>query len=321
MVPNDIVPAQRQDLTTTTTTPAATAVLGYLGSLRQSSQQAQRGALDTVARLLGQTTCMAVAWHQLPPAVLDSVRARLVEKYAPATANRILAAVRGVLRQCWRHGLIDADTRDRLRDLPVVRGTRLATGRDIPHAEQVALLRACADDRSPAGARDAAVVALLLGCGMRRAEVCDLMLADLDLSDMSLRVVGKGGRERRIWLTNGSAVAMNDWLRVRGTDPGHLFAAVHRHGRIRHGRGITPHAVYLMLATRSASAGIPTVKPHDARRTFVGTALERGIDLSTVATLVGHASPTTTMRYDRRPDQRRREAMSTMTIPYTGATR
>jgi integrase len=134
---------------------------------------------------------------------------------------------------------------------------------------------------------------------------------------MSLQVVGKGDRERRVWLANGTADAMADWLQARGVESGPLFNPIHRSGAIRHGLGLTPHALYLMLASRSASAGIQPVRPHDARRTFVGTALDRGIDLSTVANLVGHSSVTTTQRYDRRPDERRREAMSVITIPYT----
>jgi integrase len=296
---------------------SAIAVVGYLGSLQQGSQRTQSSALDTVADMLGFADKAEVRWHLLPPAVLDGIRARLAERYAPATANRILSALRGVMQQCWRHGLIDSDTRDRLKDLPRVAGTRLPSGRDIPLADQTALLRVCARDSSPAGPRDAALVALMLGCGMRRAEVCSLQLSDFDRSDMSLRVVGKGGRERMIWLTNGSADAMNDWLSIRGCDPGPLFTPIHRSGRIRHGQGLTPHALYLMLASRSSSAKIQPIRPHDARRTFVGTALDRGIDISTVANLVGHASVTTTQRYDRRPDQRRREAMSVMSIPYT----
>lgn len=260
---------------------------------------------------------MGVQWHALPPSALDSIRARLAERYAPATANRVLSAVRGVMHQCWRHGLIDADTRDRLKDLPRVGGRRLPAGRDIPVADQTALLRVCREDRSSAGSRDAAAIALMLGCGMRRAEVCALCISDLDRSKLSLRVVGKGDRDRLVWLSNGTAEAMGDWLHVRGDGPGPLFNPIHRSGNLRHGRGLTPHALYLMLAARSAAAGIQPVRPHDARRTFVGTALDRGLDLSTVANLVGHASVTTTQRYDRRPDQRRREAMGALTIPYT----
>ena len=310
----DIRPRPSSDLTK----PAALAVVGYLGGLRQGSQRAQATALRTVAEMLGQTDAAAVEWHRLPPAVLDSIRARLSERYAPATTNRYLSAIRGVLRQAWRHGLIDADTRDRLRDLPRVSGTRLAAGRDIPAGEQARLLRCCAEDATAAGARDAAMIGLLLGCGLRRAEVASLMLDDLDRGEMSLRVIGKGDKQRKVWLTNGTAQAMLDWLQVRGDIAGPLFCPILRGGKVQAGKGMTSQAIYLMLETRSKCAGIPAVRPHDCRRTFVGSALDRGIDISTVASLVGHASVQTTQRYDRRGERAKQAAMQAIAIPYTG---
>lgn len=310
----DIQPRPSSDLTK----PAALAVVGYLGGLRKGSQRAQATALRTVAEMLGKPDATAVEWHLLPPAVLDSIRARLSERYAPATTNRYLSAIRGVLRQAWRHGLIDADTRDRLRDLPRVSGTRLAAGRDIPAGEQARLLRCCAEDATAAGARDAAMIGLLLGCGLRRAEVASLMLDDLDRGEMSLRVIGKGDKQRKVWLTNGTAQAMLDWLQVRGDDAGALFCPVLRGGKVQAGKGMTSQAIYLMLETRSKCAGIPAVRPHDCRRTFVGSALDRGIDISTVANLVGHASVQTTQRYDRRGERAKQAAMQTIAIPYTG---
>ena len=303
---------------TSLTSPAALAVAGYLGSLRQGSQRAQATALRTVAEMLGKQDAFSVDWHLLPPAVLDSVRSRLSERYAPATTNRHLAAIRGVLRQAWRHGLIDADTRDRLRDLPRVSGSRLAAGRDIPPDEQARLLRCCAEDTGPAGARDAAMLGLLLGCGLRRAEVAGLTLEDLDRGEMSLRVIGKGDKQRKVWLTNGTAQAMLDWLQVRSDIAGPLFCPILRGGKVRAGLGMTSQAIYLMLESRSKCAGIPAVRPHDCRRTFVGSALDRGIDISTVASLVGHASVQTTQRYDRRGERAKQSAMQTIAIPYTG---
>jgi len=296
------------------------AVAGYLGSLHKGSQRSQAAALRSIALMLGQPDPHAVAWHEMPPAVLDSIRSRLAETYAPATANRYLSAIRGVLRQAWRNGLMTADAFSRLQDIRPVKGSRLTGGRDIPLTEQQALLRSCSEDAGASGSRDAAIIGLLLGCGLRRAEVAALGLEDVEAAECSIVVHGKGGKQRKVWLTNGTAQAMQDWLQVRGAGAGPLFAPIQKNGRIIVGKGITAQAIYMMLEVRSRESGIEAVRPHDCRRTFVGGALERGIDISTVAALVGHSSVTTTQRYDRRPDAVRRAAMQAVTIPYEGRT-
>jgi site-specific recombinase XerC len=80
-----------------------------------------------------------------------------------------------------------------------------------------------ADRRTATGARDAALLELLYGCGLRRAEVVALDLADYDHADGSLRVRGKGNKERRAYLAAGAQAALDDWLQLRGDTPGPLF--------------------------------------------------------------------------------------------------
>jgi site-specific recombinase XerD len=295
-------------------------VAGYLARLAPASRRSQAIALRTMAGMFGCSSPDQVAWHRLPPAALDALQAKLEAWMAPNTARRHVSALRGVLKQAWRHGLLDMDTMSRLQDMRPVKGSRLAAGRMIPHAEQVAFFQACSDDASPAGSRDAAIFGLLVGAGPRRQEVASLQLDDLDRGDWSVRLIGKGGRERRFYLRNGSQQAMQAWLAVRGLAAGPLFHPVHRSGSIQHGRGMTSQAVYLMLETRSAAAGIAPIRPHDCRRTFISTALDRGIDISTIASMAGHASVTTTQRYDRRGERAMEAAAAALSIPYSDTT-
>jgi site-specific recombinase XerD len=313
----------KQDLTRTDPTATADqqvrlAVAGYLASLAPGSRRAQKTALQTIASMLGHDSMASVPWHRLPPAALDAVRSRLMERMAPTTVNRHLSALRQVLKQAWRHGLLDMDTMARMQDMRPVKGSRLPAGRMVPTGEQTAFFRVCSNDPSPAGARDAAIFGLLVGAGPRREEVASLQLDDLDQSDWSVRLIGKGGKERRFYLRNGSQQAMQAWLAVRGLDPGPLFHPIHRSGSIQRGRGMTSQALYLMLETRSAAAGISPIRPHDCRRTFISTALDRGIDISTIASMAGHASVVTTQRYDRRGEQAMEAAAAALSIPYSG---
>jgi site-specific recombinase XerD len=103
-------------------------------------------------------------WASLRYEHAQAVRRVLVERYAPATANKILCALRGVAREAWRLGLVDAETHARIRDVPGVRGSRLPAGREVPLKELARLFRACAD-AGASGVRDAAALALLYGTG------------------------------------------------------------------------------------------------------------------------------------------------------------
>lgn len=108
---------------------------------------------------------------------------------------------------------------------------------------------------------------------------------------------------------------MADWLAVRGDVPGSLFLPVNKGGRIQH-RAMTDQAVYAMLRRRAEQAGVKEFSPHALRRTFVGDLLERGVDMATVQKLAGHASVTTTGRYDRRPETVKKQAARKLHFPY-----
>ena len=129
---------------------------------------------------------------------------------------------------------MDAETYRRAADVANVRAKTLPAGRGIERDEVAALLEVCAADPSPAGRRDAALLAILYSAGLRRAEVCGLDLADFDASDSALTVrSGKGRRDRRVFLTLGACRLVGAWAKARGEDDGALFCPVSASGRIR----------------------------------------------------------------------------------------
>lgn len=316
-----------QSMTTTTETGLALAgqlpadqnpVLVYLAQLGQGSRATMRGALDSIARLVsgGKVDAVTLDWSKMRFQHTAAIRSKLAETYAPATANKMLSALRGVLKSAWRLGQMDAEAYHRARDVANVKGETLPAGRAITAGELSALLLACERDAGPAGARDAALVAVGYSCGLRRAELVNLNLGDYDATAETLVIRGKGNKERLAHAVNGARLALTDWLTIRGSEPGALFVPIRKGGRIQQGQRLTTQAVYHILQTRANQAGVKDVSPHDLRRSFVSDLLDAGADISTVQRLAGHASPTTTSRYDRRPEAAKRQAASLLHVPY-----
>ena len=286
---------------------------GMASSLRAVVRLATDGASDDVERF---------PWHQLRFQHVAAIRARLVESgAAPASANLRLSAVRGVLRAAWRLGLIDTDSWQRAADVGAVRGERLPAGRALELPELAALFENCADGK-PGGARDACLLALLFGAGLRRAEASAVQVADVvdeGAEGLAVKVVGKGNRQRAVYVTNGGAAAVRAWLDVRGSEPGPLLCRVTQAGTISPAEGLTPAAVRLRVTHRCRKAGVQPASPHDLRRTFVSQMLDASGDVSSVQRLAGHASVSTTVRYDRRGERAARRAASLLHVPYQGA--
>jgi len=292
----------------------------YLTSLNsESGRRTMRQALNVCAGLVSDNAdALTFDWSQVRFQHVNAIRSRLTEVYKPATVNKMLAALRGVLRSAWQSGYKSAEDFHKAASVKGVKNDTLPAGRELTSGEMSALMADCERDTTNAGARDAAVIGLMYSCGLRREEVVTLDLADYGTEDGRLVVRGKGNKERTAWLTGGAARALADWLAVRGEDPGALFVAVNKSGRITSYKNMTPKTVYNMLAKRATEAGVKSFSPHDMRRTFVSDLLDAGADIVTVSHMAGHANVTTTARYDRRPEEAKRKAASLLHVPYAG---
>ena len=300
--------------------------LVYLARLAPGSRRTMRQSLDAVAALLtgGQATVLTLPWHRLEYAHTTAVRSAVAEQYAPATANKILAALRGVLKEAWRLELVDAERYHRAVDIPAVRGSSPPAGRSLTRAEVRALLEACASDPSPAGLRDAAILTILYGAGLRRAEAVRLEVpAHVNPDTGALVVRGKGNKSRTAYVRGAALDVLRAWLvrraftlgSVTADAPGPLLMPVSQTGAVTP-RALTEHAVYKRLRLRAKEAGVRSFSPHDCRRTFAGDLLDAGADISTVQRLLGHASVQTTARYDRRGERAKRDAADLLGFPH-----
>lgn len=290
--------------------------LVYLASLAEGSRRTMGGALKAIAGMVAAGQDLAsFPWAALRFQHTAAIRARLAEAYAPATANKMLAALRGTLKAAWRLGQMTADDYARAADLAPVKGATLPRGRALPAGELRALFTACYQDPAPAGARDAALLAVLYGAGLRRAEAVALELADYEPDSGALTVrAGKGHKARVAYVPSGGRPAVAAWLALRGPAPGAFFWPIDKAGNLT-ARPLSPAAVARILTRRGAEAGVRAFSPHDMRRTFISDLLDSGADIATVQKLAGHANVTTTARYDRRGEAAKARAADLLHIP------
>lgn len=284
----------------------------YLGRFQKPEKNA-----SPEERQLYRQRFLLSKWADLRAEHTKAIRAQLAEKYSPATVNQALAALRGVLSQAEDLNQIGADDMRKATKIKAVKGETLPAGRELTMGEILALAQACRADKSPLGARDAAVIGVLYTCGLRRAELVALELADFDPATGKLTIQsGKGRKARELYASNGGLAALTAWIEIRGQESGPLFLEIRKGGHIQHGASLTAQAVYNLLKERGEQAHVKKFSPHDFRRTFISQLLAKGVDIATVAKMAGHANVNTTARYDRRPDEAKKKAAELLHFPY-----
>lgn len=293
----------------------------YLASLADGSRRTMLQALNVIAALLSgdELDALSLDWGRVRYQHTAAVRSWLAEHYSPATANKMLSALRQVLKHAWMLGQMSAEEYHRAREMGGVRGETLPAGRDLASGEIAALMQACELDPSPAGARDAAVIALMYATGIRRASVVTLDVADYDPTNQTIRVRAAKGRKDYLAHVpqNGASQALEDWLSVRGYEAGPLFWPINKGGKMTP-RRLSSQAIYNLLEKRAIEAGVNHFSPHDLRRTLAGDLLDAGADVVTVQRILAHSNVQTTARYDRRPESSKRKAASLIHVPYRG---
>lgn len=291
----------------------------YLAALGPGSRRAMAMALATLARLAGgghDADPMRFDWARLDGDRALAIRRKLTEQYAPATTNRMLAALRGVMRAARDLGLIDEA---QYQGVARIRSVKLVPVDDSPiltQAQLRQLFAMTAKDPTAAGRRDAAVLAVILATGLRRAEAAELNLEHLDLKRRTLRIVGETpDRVRTGVLDDGAASALADWVAVRSFGPGPLFLPTVRGGALRL-RRMTDQALYLLIKQIGERAGLPELTSRMLRRTMIVRAIAGGADRAALTARVGHMSWLNARSYNELAKLARRRRVKDEPLPY-----
>ena len=226
---------------------------------------------------------------------------------AASSAARVIIAVRGFHRFALLEGLSSHD--------PAATFTPPSVGRRLPKAisyAEIEQLVAATDPTTPVGVRDRALVEVLYGTGARISEAVGLAMDDIDLRNLTIDLVGKGNKHRKLPLGQVAANAIDAYV-VRGRP------ALARAGKgtstlflNQRGAPLSRQSAGLVLTQLAKSAHLPsTISPHTLRHSFATHLLENGADVRVVQELLGHASVTTTQIYTMVTVENLREVYST----------
>lgn len=295
----------------------------YLGDKAATSQRVLLSSLNAIARAVNpDSTAAQFDWSQLRYQHTAIVRMLLSQqvadnKLSPATVNRHLSALRGVLKTAWRMGLIEADEYQRATDLKSMRYEALPAGRVLTPAELDQLFTYCLSQVSAVAARDAAML-VLLRSGARRAEIVSLDLADVDLTTGAISIrFGKGQKSRITYFPIALRPIIDRWLEYRELKTGPFLHPIRKGGRIQSAQRLTPQSVLWLLAKIQEKVGLAQLSPHDFRRTFITELAEAGVDMTTSQRLSGHADVRTHQRYDRRGEDAKKAAVQHLHVSST----
>jgi integrase len=212
--------------------------------------------------------------------------------------NVRITAVRKLAVEAADNGLLAPELANGITRVKGVasKGVRLGNWLSLKQAQ--ALLNA-PDITTKKGLRDRAIIAVLLGCGLRRSEVSALTLKHIQQRDGRWCIVdlrGKHGRVRTVPMPTWVKVAIDTWTSPAGVLDGYVFRCVNRGGQVQ-GKVLSEKVVWQMLRPYAAAAGVPGIAPHDCRRTAAKLCRAAGGELEQIQLLLGHASVQTTERY------------------------
>ena len=217
---------------------------------------------------------------------------------AAGTINQRLAAVRRLAYEASDSGLLSPELAAGIRRVKGVKQLGFRTGNWL-NREQARLLLEKSDGDSLRSIRDVAMISILLGCGLRRAELSGLRKEDIQVRQghwAIVDLVGKGKHVRTVPMPIWVKDAVDRWLTAASVATGLVFRAVSRHGT-PWGTGISENVVWYVIRNCAQRLELDHLAPHDLRRTCAKLCHVNGGELEQIQFLLGHASVLTTERY------------------------
>jgi len=274
------------------------AVLNSLAAV--SSQESYGHAIDEF-----------ITWYCSEPrlsfsrAVVLRYRINLEQRnLAPSTINVRLAAVRRLAYEAADNGLLSPELAAGIRRVKGAKRLGVRIGNWLTLQQGQTLLKD-AFPNNLRGTRDRAMISILLGCGLRRAEAVALTTKDLQIREnhwVIADLIGKGKHIRTVPVPNWAKASIDEWISASGIAEGKIFRRINKNGKVW-GNGITPKTVWHVVKAAAKRAAISNLAPHDLRRSCARLCHLAGGELEQIQFLLGHSSvQTTECYYAQTPD-------------------
>jgi site-specific recombinase XerD len=274
----------------------------FLEPLAKNSRQTVLHCLRKAADDLGyeDTKLELVPWDRIGAGDLHQL-VRCWRGTASSASIRVyIYAVRGVVESCVKLDLVDNNQFEPMRLIRVPKPPcRNGLGRYISEKERRQILQSCdSDERQVLGKRDKAMLGILFGSGARRAEATRLQIQDLNLTEATFTVAVNSNRLVEKYLAAWAIPPLRSWiaeLKNRGITSGNILRRVSKGGKPL--SNLSPNGLWRALGQRCLYAGVPAVKPYDARQTLGADLInENGLMVAKLA--LGHSDVTTTTTYN-----------------------
>lgn len=274
----------------------------YLVSLEsKESRRTIASRLNQFAKILGCADWGAVDWGRMDREWLYLAREHLTATgKTTRTINGMYVALKGVSGQAWELGLIADRAYQRIQRTKSLKVTRVPRHNVIEPEIMRELVNACAHGEPHAGLRDAALLSIGFGCGLRRSEIVGIDIQDINQSEKRILVRGKRNKERYVFVPGPAWEALSNWMSTLKKTEGAIFRRIWKSGQISE-RRLNDSAVRKILLARAELIGVEGLRPHDLRASFITMWLDAGEDVFLIAKAVSHQNVATTQIYDRRP--------------------
>jgi site-specific recombinase XerD len=246
-----------------------------------------------------------MGWFQQAPrpgftkATVSAWRVSLEDRRLGSSSIIIrMSAIRKLAAEAADNGLLAPELAAGISRVKSAKTQGIRVGNWLSHRQAQALLSA-PDITTVRGLRDRAILAILLGCGLRRSEVAALTFTHLQQRDgrwCIVDLVGKHGRVRTAPMPAWVKVAIDAWTTTADVTESYVFRSVNRADRVT-GEGLGEKVVWQLIKPYAETAGVPGIAPHDLRRTCAKLCRAGGGELEQIQLLLGHASVQTTERY------------------------
>jgi site-specific recombinase XerD len=226
-------------------------------------------------------------------ATVQKYRAHLEARgLAPASINQRLSAIRKLAKEATYNGLLEPAAAQGIRDVKGAKVQGVRTGNWLTKHQAEGLINS-PDVTTLKGRRDRAILAVMIGCGLRREEVAGLQLRDVQQREGRWCIVdirGKHGRVRTVPMPSWAKVALDEWTAAAEVYEGALFRGVNKGDNVT-GEELSSQGIWRCVEKYS------DVAPHDLRRTYAKLAHKGGAKLDQIQLSLGHASLLTTEKY------------------------